>query len=67
MEDLAPDFERLLTGALPPGPNYFLHRDFQSRNLLIKTAASGSSTSRGGVWGPWATTWRPCSSILTST
>ena len=22
MDDLAPDFERLLTGALPPGPNY---------------------------------------------
>jgi aminoglycoside/choline kinase family phosphotransferase len=52
MEDLAPDFERLLTGALPPGPNYFLHRDFQSRNLFITNGRLRVIDFQGGRLGP---------------
>ena len=50
--DLAPDFERLLTGALPPGPNYFLHRDFQSRNLFITSGRLRVIDFQGGRLGP---------------
>jgi aminoglycoside/choline kinase family phosphotransferase len=52
MEDLAPDFERLLTGALPPGPNYFLHRDYQSRNLFITNGRLRVIDFQGGRLGP---------------
>ncbi len=52
MEDLAPDFERLLTGALPPGTNYFLHRDFQSRNLYIAGGRLRVIDFQGGRLGP---------------
>lgn len=52
MEELAPDFERLLTGALPPAPHYFLHRDFQSRNLLIKDGRLRVIDFQGGRLGP---------------
>ncbi len=52
LEDLAPDFERVLTGALPPGPNYFLHRDFQSRNLFIKNGRLRVIDFQGGRLGP---------------
>lgn len=52
MDDLAPDFERLLTGALPPGPNYFLHRDFQSKNLFITGGRLRVIDFQGGRLGP---------------
>ncbi len=52
MEDLAPDFERLLTGALPAGPNYFLHRDYQSRNLHITSGRLRVIDFQGGRLGP---------------
>jgi len=52
MEDLAPDFERLLTGALPPGPHFFLHRDFQSRNLFITNGRLRVIDFQGGRLGP---------------
>jgi aminoglycoside/choline kinase family phosphotransferase len=52
MEDLAPDFERLLTGALPAGPSYFLHRDFQSRNLFITSGRLRIIDFQGGRLGP---------------
>ncbi len=52
MEDLAPDFERLLTGALPSGPSYFLHRDFQSRNLFISNGRLRIIDFQGGRLGP---------------
>jgi N-acetylmuramate 1-kinase len=52
MEGLGPDFERLLTGALPPGPNYFLHRDFQSRNLFITSGRLRVIDFQGGRLGP---------------
>jgi aminoglycoside/choline kinase family phosphotransferase len=50
--DLAADFERLLTGALPPGPNYFLHRDFQSGNLFITSGRLRVIDFQGGRLGP---------------
>jgi N-acetylmuramate 1-kinase len=52
LEDLAPDFEPLLTGALPPGPNYFLHRDYQSRNLFIAGGRLRVLDFQGGRLGP---------------
>jgi aminoglycoside/choline kinase family phosphotransferase len=52
MDDLAPDFERLLTGALVPGPNYFLHRDFQSKNLFIAGGRLRVIDFQGGRLGP---------------
>ena len=52
LEDLAPDFERLLTGALPAAKNYFLHRDFQSRNLHIKDGRLRVIDFQGGRLGP---------------
>jgi aminoglycoside/choline kinase family phosphotransferase len=52
MEDLAPDFQRLLSGALPPGPNYFLHRDYQSRNLFITSGRLQVIDFQGGRLGP---------------
>ena len=52
MEDLAPDFEPLLTGALPAGPSYFLHRDFQSRNLFITSGRLRVIDFQGGRLGP---------------
>jgi aminoglycoside/choline kinase family phosphotransferase len=50
--ELAPDFERLLTGALPPAPQYFLHRDFQSRNLMVKDGRLRVIDFQGGRLGP---------------
>ena len=50
--DLAPDFDRLLTGALPPGPTFFLHRDFQSRNLFITSGRLRVIDFQGGRRGP---------------
>jgi aminoglycoside/choline kinase family phosphotransferase len=52
MEELAPDFERILTGALPPNPNYFLHRDYQSRNLHIANGRLRVLDFQGGRLGP---------------
>jgi aminoglycoside/choline kinase family phosphotransferase len=52
MAELAPDFERLLTGALPPGPNYFLHRDYQSRNLFVTGGRLRVLDFQGGRLGP---------------
>jgi aminoglycoside/choline kinase family phosphotransferase len=51
-DDLASDFERLLTRALTPGPNFFLHRDFQSRNLMIKNGRLRVIDFQGGRLGP---------------
>jgi aminoglycoside/choline kinase family phosphotransferase len=52
VEELGPDFERLLTGALPPGPNYFLHRDYQSRNLFLTGGRLRVIDFQGGRLGP---------------
>jgi aminoglycoside/choline kinase family phosphotransferase len=50
-EELAPDFDRLLAGALPNGAAYFLHRDFQSRNLFIKDGRLRVIDFQGGRLG----------------
>ncbi|MBM4284132.1 MAG: aminoglycoside phosphotransferase [Deltaproteobacteria bacterium] len=34
--ELAPDFARLVARALPGGPAWLMHRDFQSRNLMVQ-------------------------------
>ena len=52
LKDLAPDFARMLTGALPPGPSFFLHRDFQSRNLFIANGRLRVIDFQGGRLGP---------------
>lgn len=52
MEDLVPDFDRLLVRALFHGENYFLHRDFQSRNLMIKDGRLRVIDFQGGRLGP---------------
>ncbi len=52
LEELGPDFERLLTGALPPTSLYFLHRDFQSRNLMVRTGRLRLIDFQGGRLGP---------------
>lgn len=52
MAYLAPDFDRLLTGALPEESDYFLHRDFQSRNLFIKDGLLRVIDFQGGRLGP---------------
>jgi aminoglycoside/choline kinase family phosphotransferase len=52
LEDLAPDLERVLTGALAPSPYYFLHRDLPSRNLLIKNGRLRIIDFQGGRLGP---------------
>ena len=51
-EELADDFDRLLGRALPEGPNYFLHRDFQSRNLFIKDGNLRVIDFQGARLGP---------------
>ena len=52
IDELAPDFERLLTRALIAAPNFFLHRDFQSRNLMIKNGRLRVIDFQGGRLGP---------------
>ncbi len=51
-EELTADFERLLELALPPGEHYFLHRDFQSRNLFVKEGRLRVIDFQGGRLGP---------------
>jgi len=49
---LEPDFQHLLARALPGGPHFFLHRDFQSRNLFIKEGRVRVIDFQGGRLGP---------------
>jgi aminoglycoside/choline kinase family phosphotransferase len=52
-DDLAPDFDKLLSRALPAdGAAYFLHRDYQSRNLYIKKGLIRVIDFQGGRLGP---------------
>jgi aminoglycoside/choline kinase family phosphotransferase len=51
-DDLRPDFDRVLAGAVPDGVPYFLHRDFQSRNLFIKDGRLRVVDFQGGRLGP---------------
>jgi aminoglycoside/choline kinase family phosphotransferase len=52
-EALRPDFDRLLLSAIPEATAfYFLHRDFQSRNLFIKDGRLRMVDFQGGRLGP---------------
>jgi hypothetical protein len=50
--DLAPDFERLLAGIRTEESPYFLHRDFQSRNLFVQGDRLRVLDFQGGRLGP---------------
>ncbi|MEJ2071657.1 MAG: phosphotransferase [Syntrophobacterales bacterium] len=50
--DLAPDFERLLAGIRAEASPYFLHRDFQSRNLFVQGERLRVLDFQGGRLGP---------------
>jgi aminoglycoside/choline kinase family phosphotransferase len=52
VEDLEPDFERLVAGALPAGLPFFLHRDYQSRNLFLKNGQLRVIDFQGARLGP---------------
>jgi aminoglycoside/choline kinase family phosphotransferase len=51
-DEVRPDFERLLSRAVPDGAPYFLHRDFQSRNLFVKDGRLRVVDFQGGRLGP---------------
>jgi aminoglycoside/choline kinase family phosphotransferase len=49
---LRPDFERLLTGACSEEAPFFLHRDFQSKNLFVQGKHLRVLDFQGGRLGP---------------
>ncbi|MEW6326797.1 MAG: phosphotransferase [Thermodesulfobacteriota bacterium] len=51
-DELAPDFERLATLAGEQPPSLFLHRDFQSRNLMVCKGRLRLIDFQGGRLGP---------------
>ncbi len=51
--ELAEDFDRLINGAVSTHGLYFLHRDFQSRNLMIKNGRLRLIDFQGARLGPW--------------
>ncbi len=50
--ELADDFARLVAAALPDGPAFFLHRDYQSRNLFVQGERLRVLDFQGGRLGP---------------
>jgi aminoglycoside/choline kinase family phosphotransferase len=50
--ELAPDFERLLAGCHPEESPFFLHRDFQSKNLFVQGERLRILDFQGGRLGP---------------
>jgi aminoglycoside/choline kinase family phosphotransferase len=50
--ELIPDFERLVAGCLPDESPFFLHRDFQSKNLFIQGERLRVLDFQGGRLGP---------------
>jgi hypothetical protein len=50
--ELIPDFERLLAGCRPEESSFFLHRDFQSKNLFIQGERLRVLDFQGGRLGP---------------
>ena len=50
--DLAGEFARLADRALAFGVNGFMHRDFQSRNIMIRNGTSVIIDFQGGRLGP---------------
>jgi len=51
-DELAPDFERLADMAGEQSPTLFLHRDFQSRNLMVCKGRLRLIDFQGGRLGP---------------
>jgi aminoglycoside/choline kinase family phosphotransferase len=49
---LLPEFERLLAGAQPEESPFFLHRDFQSKNLFVQGENLRVLDFQGGRLGP---------------
>jgi aminoglycoside/choline kinase family phosphotransferase len=49
---LLPEFERLLAGACPEEATFFLHRDFQSKNLFVQGENLRVLDFQGGREGP---------------
>jgi aminoglycoside/choline kinase family phosphotransferase len=49
---LLPEFERLLAGASPHDYPFFLHRDFQSKNLFVQGGNLRVLDFQGGRLGP---------------
>lgn len=49
---LLPEFERLLAGACPEDAYFFLHRDFQSKNLFVQGDKLRVLDFQGGRLGP---------------
>lgn len=52
LEELGAEFSYLLSKALTSNENYFLHRDFQSRNLMIKDGRLRLIDFQGSRLGP---------------
>ena len=50
--ELTPDFERLLAGTRPEEFPFFLHRDFQSKNLFVQGEKLRVLDFQGGRLGP---------------
>ena len=50
--DLAGEFDRLADRALAYGVNGFMHRDFQSRNIMIRNGTAVIIDFQGGRLGP---------------
>lgn len=53
-DELAPDFEKLASLASKQSPTFFLHRDFQSRNLMVCKGRLRLIDFQGGRVGPLA-------------
>ncbi|PKN62473.1 MAG: hypothetical protein CVU57_24645 [Deltaproteobacteria bacterium HGW-Deltaproteobacteria-15] len=50
--ELEPAFERIAQEASAPPNHFFLHRDFQSRNIMIRNGKVGVIDWQGGRLGP---------------
>jgi aminoglycoside/choline kinase family phosphotransferase/dTDP-glucose pyrophosphorylase len=51
-EDLAPDFIHLANGAISNAVEGFMHRDFQSRNIMVRNGQCHFIDFQGGRIGP---------------
>ena len=61
--DLRAEFEKLADDILDSELSGFVHRDFQSRNIMVQKDRIGVIDFQAGGWAPSSTTWRRCSSI----